>query len=152
VSRTTILAAASVLVLAAVLPARADLSKAKAEPNLERRARLALDNAAGQFRLASDAYKAGDWEKTLTALEELRESVDLAYASLKQTGKSPRNSGHFKNLEIKVRGLLKNLEELRRRAAFEEREQLAPLAEHLQQVHDEVLQSILAPPKRKDNR
>jgi hypothetical protein len=151
VSRTTIFAAASVLVLAAVLPVRADLSNARAEPNLERRARLALDNAAGQFLLASDAYKAGDWQKTFVALEELRESVDLAYASLKQTGKSPRNSGHFKNLEVKTRGLLKNLEGLRQRLAFGEREQLAPLAEHLQQVHDEVLQSILSPPKRKDD-
>jgi hypothetical protein len=140
------------MALAAALPLRADLAKARAEPNLERRARLACDNADGQFRVASDAYKAGDWPKTIAALQELRESVDLAYNSLKQTGKNPRNSGHFKNLEIRTRTLLKNLTAFRQTLAFEEREQLAPLAGHVQEVHDEVLESIMSPPKEKANR
>ncbi len=138
--------------LATALPLRADLSKAKAEPNLERRARLALDNAEGQFRLASSAYKAGDWQKTVAALQEIRESVDLAYVSLRQTGKSPRNSKHYKNLEVKTRSLLKRIEELRRSMSFEEREQLAPLAEYLQELHDVVLRSIMSPPEKKGSR
>jgi hypothetical protein len=79
------------LSIAGALQLRADLSRARAERNLERRARLALDNARGQLHAASDAYKSGDWEKTTAALDELRESVDLAYASLKETGKSPRS-------------------------------------------------------------
>jgi hypothetical protein len=33
--------------------------------------------------------------------------------------------------------------------SFPEREQLQPLVDHLQQVHDEVLESIMSPPKRK---
>jgi hypothetical protein len=131
-------------------PVWADLAKAKAEPNLERRARLALDNAAAEFRFGSEAHKAGDWSKTVAALEEMRESVDLAYASLKQTGRNPRNSGQYKNLEVKLRGLLKNLEGLRRTMSFEARERLGPLTEHLQKVHDEVLRSIMSPAKRKD--
>jgi hypothetical protein len=127
-----------------------DLAKAKAEPNLERRARLALDNAAAGFRSSSEAYKAGHWAKAVAAIEEMSESVDLAYASLKQTGKNPRNSGPYKNLEVNLRRLLKNLEDLRRTMAFEEREQLAALSDRLQKVHDEVLRSIMSPAKRKD--
>jgi hypothetical protein len=140
--------AAVLLLVAAPAGLWADLTKAKAQPNLERRARLALDNAALQSRLASQADKSGDWVKTKEALAELGESVDLAYLSLKQTGKNPRNSGQFKNLEIKVRGLLKNLEEFRRTLDFEQREELAPLVEHLRQVQDEVLQSVMTPKKR----
>ena len=147
--RARLIATVAVLGFAGALVSRADLSKASAEPNLERRARLALDNAGGQLHAASAAYKSGDWQKTKAALAELSESVDLAYESLKQTGKNPRNSGHFKNLEIKTRGLLKSLEDFRRRMAFEEREQLQPLVDHLQKVHDEVLESVMSQPKRK---
>ena len=142
------MAAAVLLLVAAPADLWADLTKAKAQPNLERRARLALDNATLQLSLASQADKSGDWVKTKEALTELGESVDLAYLSLKQTGKNPRNSGQFKNLEIKVRGLVKNLEEFRRTLDFEQREELAPLVKHLQEVHDEVLQSVMTPKKR----
>ena len=137
------------LAVVSALPVRADLSKARAEPNLERRARMALDNGRDQFRAASQAYKSGDWPKTTAALQELVESVDLADASLKATGKNPRNSGQFKNLEIKSRDLLKSVEDLRREMAFEEREQLQPLVDHLRQVHDEVLESVMSGSKRK---
>jgi len=148
VSRTIALAAAVLLLVAAPAGLWADLAKARAQPNLERRARLALENAALQLRLASQANKSGDWAKTKEALAELGESVDLAYLSLKQTGKNPRNSGQFKNLEVKTRGLLKNLEEFRRTLDFEQREELAPLVEHLRQVQDEVLLSVMTPKKR----
>ena len=147
-SRTIALAAAVLLLVAAPAGLWADLAKARAQPNLERRARLALENAALQLRLASQADKSGDWAKTKEALAELGESVDLAYLSLKQTGKNPRNSGQFKNLEVKTRGLLKNLEEFRRTLDFEQREELAPLVEHLRQVQDEVLLSVMTPKKR----
>ena len=147
-SRTIALAAAVLLLVAAPMGLWADLAKARAQPNLERRARLALENAALQLRLASQANKSGDWAKTKEALTELGESVDLAYLSLKQTGKNPRNSGQFKNLEVKTRGLLKNLEEFRRTLDFEQREELAPLMEHLRQVQDEVLLSVMTPKKR----
>ncbi|HSW49774.1 MAG TPA: hypothetical protein VLH09_06335 [Bryobacteraceae bacterium] len=150
-SGSALLRAALLTSLVAVLPLRADLSRAKAEPNLERRARLALDNADSQFRLASGANKAGDWQKTVAALQEIRESVDLAYASLRETGKNPRDSRHYKNLEVKTRGLLKRIEELRRTMPFDQREQLEPLVAHLQKLHDEVLQSVMSP-RRKESR
>jgi hypothetical protein len=140
---------AALFVLMCVVPVRADLAKAQAEPNLQRRAHLALDNASAQMKAASEAYKTGDWDKTKAALEEMRQSVDLAYESLKAAGKTPRNSAPHKNLEIRTRELLKNFDGLRERMAFEERERVAPIFSHIQQVHDEVLEAILAPKKGK---
>jgi len=129
-------------------PARADLARARAEPNLTRRARLAMDNAEQQLRAASAADKRGEWPAAAAALAALRESVDLAYESLKQGVRNPRNSRHYKNLEVRLRGVIKRLDEFRNTLDFEERERLAPLVEHLRQVHDEVLQSIMAPKKK----
>jgi len=129
-------------------PARADLTRAKAEPNLTRRARIAMENADLQIRAASAADKRGEWSAADKALAEIRESVDLAYESLKQGVRNPRNSSHYKNLEVRLRGLIKRLEEFRNTLDFEAREQLGPLVEHLRRIHDEVLQSVMAPKKR----
>ncbi len=139
---------ATLLTLAVAGPALADLTKAKAERNPDRRARLALENAALQLRAAGDADKAGDWGKAKAALAELSDSVDLAYESLKTTGRNPRNSSQYKNFEIKTRTLLKGLGDFRERLDFDQREEVKPLADHLQAVHDQVLESILEPKKK----
>lgn len=129
-------------------PARADLARARAEPNLTRRARLAMENADLQMRAASAADKRGDWPAAGNALAEIRESVDLAYESLKQGVRNPRNSSHYKNLEVRLRGLIKRLEGFRDTLDFAAREQTGPLVEHLRRIHDEVLQSVMTPKKR----
>jgi hypothetical protein len=138
-----IIFATPLLALLGAAGLRADLSRAKAEPGLERRARLALDNANTQFRAASTAYKGGDLKNAIVALQEVRDSVDLAYASLRQTSRKPRNSGEYKNLEIKTRQLLKNLDDLRQRMAIDEREHVESVAAHIQQIHDEVLNAVM---------
>ncbi len=141
----------AVLVLSPLLwaaPLAASLARARAEQNPTRRARLAMENAEQQLGVAIAADKRGDRSAATAALGEIRESVDLAYDSLKQGVKNPRNSSHYKNLEVRLRRVIKQLEEFRNTLDFEERERLAPLVEHLRQVHDEVLRSILAPKKK----
>jgi hypothetical protein len=150
--RISAVTVAVVLALAGAGALRADLGKAKAELRLGRRARLALENAKVQFRAASEAYKAGDWEKTTAALGEVRESVELAYAALKQTGSTPRKSGDYKNLEIETRRLLKSLGDLLLNMSPDEREQMSPIATYVRQVHDEVLESIMDAGKGKKKR
>ena len=140
---TQVIFAVPLLALLGAVELRADLSKVLAEKSLERRARLALDNANTQFRAASAAYKDGDLKSALVALQEVRDSVDLAYTSLKQTDRKPRNSGDYKNLEIKTRQLLKSLEDFRQRMAVDEREHVESVAAHIQQVHDEVLNAVM---------
>jgi len=131
---------------------RADLAKARAELRPGRRARLALDNAKAQFRTASAAYKGGDWQQTTAALGELRESVELAYEAVKQTGKTPRKSQDYKNLEIETRRLSRNLGDLLQTMSVDERERMAPLAAYIRQVHDEVLEGVLGAGKEKGKR
>ncbi len=110
--RTSVITLAAFLALVGAGTLRADLARAKAERNLGKRSRLAMDNANAQFRAASQTYKTGgNWETAAAALNEVRESVDLAYAAVKETGKQPRQSGDYKNLEIKTRALLKNLKD-----------------------------------------
>ena len=75
-------------------PLRADLKTALAEPNLGKRSKLALDNAAMALKAAREAYGKGDNEKVAAMVEEIQQSVDLAYDSLIKTGKDPRSSPH----------------------------------------------------------
>src|SRR5580698_2838041 len=90
-----------------------DLAAIKLEPNLERRSERAIDNASAAMDSARDAASAGDAEKTKVALEELRDSVDLAYQSLLDSGKSARRSPKFfKKAELKTRELMRRLEGL----------------------------------------
>ena len=148
--RTSVITLAAFLALVGAGTLRADLAKAKAERNLGKRSRLALENASAQFRAASQAYKTGgNWETTTAALDEVRESVDLAYAALKETGKKPRESGDYKNLELKTRALLRSLKDFLQSVGVDERDRVAPIAAFVEQVHDEVLESIMEPAKGK---
>jgi nucleotide-binding universal stress UspA family protein len=135
--------AVPLLTLLGAASLRADLSKARAEPGLEKRARLALDNSNTQFRAASTACKNDDMKSAVVALEEVRDSVELAYTALKQTNKKPRNSREYKNFEIKTRQLLKSLDDLRQRIAVDEREHVESVAAYIQQVHDEALNAVM---------
>lgn len=90
------------LVLASV--ASAQLDQARAEPNLEKRSKLALDNAVVALKAAREAYRSGDTAGANAKAEEIEESVDLAYTSLTQTGKNPRKSPRwFKHAEMETR-------------------------------------------------
>jgi hypothetical protein len=93
---------------------------------------------------AQESYKSGDWSKTKAELDEVRESVELAYTSLKETGKDPRRKPkHFKRAEIKTRNLLRKLLDFRQTMAVEERDQLQSIQDYIQKVHDELLEGIM---------
>lgn len=143
----------AVLLTLAVLStgwARADLTAARSEKKLEKRAQLALKNAEKMLDSAGDAYSKGDWEKTQASLQEVRESVELTYESLRETGKTPRRSPkHFKRAEIQTRKLLRNLEDLRLRMGVEERERVEPVREYIEKVHDLFLEGIMGTGKWK---
>ena len=140
-------------VLAAFLaaaPALADLTAARAEPNLEKRSRMALDNAEQVLRLAKEAYSQGDIQRTQAALEELRDSVLLAHESLRQTGKNPsRSPKHFKHAEIKTRGFLRQLGDFRETMSWEDRDALDQVRAAIEKVHQELLLGIMGGKKKK---
>lgn len=123
--------------------AQADLTRARAEKNLERRARLALTNAVEQVKSAGKSYGEGKWGAVESALKEVVESVELANESLEVAVRNPRNSGSYKNLEVRTREVLKHLGALNQRMSFEERQKVGPMVERIREIHDDALWAVM---------
>ena len=122
----------------------ADLTQAKAESNLEKRSKLARDNATAEYQAARSAYQKGEEALVSSAIAEIEESVELAYASLTQTGKNPRRSPKwFKKAEIETRDLLRKLESFQQEMSFTERPALEKVKARVQQVHDDLLLGLM---------
>ena len=135
-------------VLAAMLAlagsSRADLKRALAEPNLEKRSGLALENAMAAYKEARAAYEKGETERVVAGIAEIGESVELAHTSLKETGKDPRRSPKwFKKAEIETRELMKRLDAFEREMGFNDRPMLAKVKAQVQQCHDELLVGLM---------
>jgi hypothetical protein len=134
---------ALVLLFAAGL-ARADLTRVTAEANLEKRSRMALENAEQALNAARQAYDGNDLAKTQGSLEEVVASVNLALESLKQTGKNPtRSPKNFKYAEMKSRVILKKLAAFSDGMSAADREGAEKARESIQKVHDTLLQGIM---------
>src|SRR5689334_12824573 len=128
------------LLLAAFLMSacmRADLQHVKAEPNLDKRAMLALDNAGQALSKAREAYSKGQTADVTSLAKEVDESVELAQTSLRDTGKNPRKSPKwFKRAENSTRDLLRRVEAFQQDMDVADRPMLDPLKNKIQQVHD----------------
>ena len=128
---------------------RADLKRAMAEPNLEKRSGLALDNAAAALKAAREAYDKNDSDLTAKDAAEIQESVDLAYDSLVQSGKNPRNSSWCKKAEISTRDLSRKLESFQEQMSYSDRPMLDAIKADVQKVHDELLMGVMEGRKKK---
>jgi hypothetical protein len=121
-----------------------DLSAIKTEPNLERRSDRAADNAVVAFDAAREAFDGGNIEKAKAALDEVRESVDLAYQSLEESGKDARrNPKFFKKAELKTRDLLRRLEGMAKAVSIEDRALVEKVRDRVAQVHDDLIKDIM---------
>lgn len=119
-----------------------DLAAIKLEPNLERRSERALDNASIAMDAARDAST--DEAKLKAALEELRDSVDLAYQSLVDSGKSARrNPRFFKKAELKTRELMRRLQGLAQAVDSDDRALVEGVRERVSKVHDDLILDIM---------
>ncbi len=122
----------------------ADLDAIGREPNLEKRSKLALDNALDALKSARAAYNKGDDAAVATFASEVRASVDLADKSLKDTGKNPRRSPkYFKQAEIATRDLLRRLDAFQQEMSYADRSMLDGLRTRIQQVHDDLLMGLM---------
>jgi hypothetical protein len=123
---------------------RADLQRAMAEPNLEKRSKLALENAAAAYKAMRAAYDKGATEQIAAFAKEVQESVELADTSLKQTGKVPRKSPkYFKAAEMATRDLLRKLESFQQSMSFDDRHLVEAVKHKVQQVHDGLLLGLM---------
>lgn len=133
----------SVLLISGVIRS-ADLNQARAEPNLDKRARLALENASAKLQAARDAYAKDDGTTLKSDIAEIQESVDLAFASLNETHKDPRKSPKwFKYAEIQTRDLLRKLDTFQQDMSFQDRPLLDKVKEDVQQVHEKLLMGLM---------
>lgn len=124
--------------------ARADLKQVMAEPNLEKRSKLALDNAESAYQAARTAYQKGNSSQVSSNISELVQSVDLAYHSLNDTGKDPRKSPKwFKRAEIQTRDLLRKINDFQQEMDYSDRPMLDKAKTTVQQVHDNLLMGLM---------
>lgn len=128
----------------------AALDQARAEPNLEKRSKLALENAETALRAAREAYRAGNSADAAAGMKELQDSVELAYDSLTETGKNPRKSPkYFKQAEMTTRELGRKLDDFQREMSYNDRASLDAVKAKIQQVHDDLLTGLMEGRKKK---
>ena len=128
---------------------RADLKRALAEPNLEKRSGFALANGLTALKSARDAYDKGDNDQVTKDVAEILESVDLASTSLIQSGKNPRRSDWFKKAEISTRDLARKLQDFQDQMSYVDRPVLEKVKALVQQVHEELLLGVMEGKKKK---
>jgi len=127
----------------------ADLKRAMAEPNLEKRSGLALENAAAALKLAHAAYDKGDNDEVAKDAAEVLESVDLAARSLAESGKNPRRSDWFKKAEISTRALARRIQDFQDQMSYFDRPLLDKVKARVQQVHEELLLGVMEGKKKR---
>lgn len=125
-----------------------NLARVQSEPNLEKRAHLALDNAEDALKQAREDYAKGDDTATNHRLEEVQRSVELADSSLKQTGKNPsRSPKQFKQAELRTRDLLRKLDGFREQMSVADRKMADDVTSTVQKIHDAWLEGIMGKKK-----
>jgi hypothetical protein len=127
--------------LAGAAAAQQDAAKTETDPN--RRAEMAVDQADHELDAARTSWQAGDWDKTQAALARLKELADLAGSSLDQTTQAPRNNHHYKNVEMKLRALIRRVDAFRLEVDYEQRDTVNDVETRLQELHDRILDAVM---------
>jgi hypothetical protein len=125
-----------------------DLASVKLEPNPEKRSDLALENANGALDRAREASSAGDAQKLSEALNEVVESVGLAYDSLEASGKEARNSRFFKRAEVRTHEMVRRLSDMARAVSLEDQPLIEKVRDRVSEVHDNLLEGIMSKKKK----
>jgi len=134
-----------IVVLCTAATLFADVARVKAEPNLERRSALALDEAESMLTAARKSYDGGQIEQFKSELKQTAELIDLSYESLQETGKNARRSPKwFKRAEQRLLYMLRRVDALQRDVAIEDKAFVDPVLKKARDVHDQLLQDIMS--------
>ena len=103
------------------------------------------------LKTAEDAYfQKEDLSQTKTALNELAESAELAFTSLQETSKNPsKHPRHFIDAEIRIRELLRRLNDFGERMSALDRDLVTSVRATLQKVREDLLAAIMGTKQRK---
>src|SRR5271156_5385960 len=110
-----------------------DLTAVRNEPNPEHRSELAIENANVALDAAKDAYSAGNAAKMQAGLDEVADSVDLAYDSL--AGEAHPNTKAFKRAEQRTGQLLRRIDGFRQVVDFDDRTKVDKIHERVSAAH-----------------
>lgn len=129
-------------------PVVLDLESVKAEPNLDRRADLALDNATAALEKAKSLYRESEYKKAQASVLEIRDSVEVCLEALKATGKDPRkNARQFKKVEQRIQLLIRRLKGFELEVSVEDRPTIKKVEERLEDINDEIVSGIFTKSK-----
>jgi len=136
-----------VLLLAQTAPP--GLDQIRADPNLEHRAKAAIEYAAAAERRAEAAYTAGNMTAVTAELKSMVEGIETANEALQQTGKSPmRHPGPYKSGELKTEEILIRLGDLERKMDADERSVIQGPRAKVQEIHDVWFDGIMSKKKK----
>jgi hypothetical protein len=125
-----------------------DLNAVRSEPNLEKRAEKAMDNAYQAVEAARTAYNSGDDQTFVARLDEVRVSVELAKESLDATGKDPhRKPKSFKKVEQSTGGLLRKVDGLASSVGVSDRDRVVAVQKRIREIQDDLVLGILTKKK-----
>ncbi len=125
-------------------------ARLSAEPDLIRKARLALRLAEIELDTATKRYEESDWEQGAASLKQMLDDVEEVYKHLAATGRDPRrNPKGFKETEIKLRTFLRRLEDLRASLPLDDRPPLDKVATRTQEIRQALLDGLLQPKGKK---
>ncbi|HZS50673.1 MAG TPA: hypothetical protein VFA54_07425 [Bryobacterales bacterium] len=127
-----------------------NLQAIAAEPNLVKRARLALQRGDRDTNQAGQACKDGDYDSCNAELNHVREDVELADRSLKETGIDPaRSPRHFKEAELHIRKILRSIEAVRAYLRPEDLDHFDTIYQRISEIDDRLVAAILSRKKKK---
>ena len=142
-SRLVVLSGLAVSLVAAAAPPQS-LEEAAREPNLEKRAGLALEYARAAVSRMVKTYSAGKPAEARQILTTIVDAAELARESLGETGKHARSKPkHFKKAEIDSRKLIRDLEAAKRDLTFNERPDIDPAIEKIEEINRQLLFAIM---------
>jgi hypothetical protein len=129
--------------------APATLDDIRAERNLEKRSRLALDHAHATLDRAIKTYLDGNPREGLQMLGEIQDAVELSQESLEATGKIPsKQPKHFKRAEIETRALLRELESAETQVNFDDRGHVRAVYDRVEEINRKLLLGIMTKHKK----
>jgi hypothetical protein len=127
-----------------------DLGEVRNEPNLERRAELALENANGAIDHAKEFAKLGQFDKLHLSVVEVQQSVELCQESLEAAGKDPRrNVRQFKKVEMRIHYLTRRMKGFADEVSVEDKAAIERVANRLDEINDEIVGDMLGKKKKK---
>ena len=130
-----------------VLPAFGEIpSSVMAEPNLEKRSDLALKEAENELTAATNVYAGASELKAFeTHIEAVGSLAQFSLKSLRDSGKRANKSPkYFKRAELKLRSLLRRLDNLQREVSGEDRPAVEKTKTLVSTVHDQILSDIMS--------